>query len=198
MELWTTPIQSYTHRKQPSTTFSSHLDPFQHWEVCGINQDQRGTDEMSTQHFHQLQHGSQTRQPVFMKEVHGNVWKTGVINQPAKEPDSYWIKFPDSSILRRTRSMIKPRSVPSHFKLEAEGKEWNSSGHTLPYSHKPFNSNLSTLESTALPMDHPVPPALTGMATLPVIGNTPVSSTGASKPSTSSDPVGMEIPTTPR
>ena len=41
-------------------------------------------------------------QPVFMKEVHGNIWKTGVINQPAKEPDSYWIKFPDSSILRRT------------------------------------------------------------------------------------------------
>ena len=42
-------------------------------------------------------------QPVFMKEVHGNVWKTGVIDQPAKEPDSYWIKFPDSSILRRTQ-----------------------------------------------------------------------------------------------
>ena len=26
-------------------------------------------------------------QPVFMKEVHGNVWKTGIINQPAKEPE---------------------------------------------------------------------------------------------------------------
>ena len=26
-------------------------------------------------------------QPVFMKEVHRNVWKTGVINQPAKEPN---------------------------------------------------------------------------------------------------------------
>ena len=26
-------------------------------------------------------------QPVFMKEVHGNVWKTGTINQPAKEPE---------------------------------------------------------------------------------------------------------------
>ena len=47
-------------------------------------------------------------QPVFMEEVHGNVWKTGVINQPAKEPESYWMKFPDNSILRRTRSMIKP------------------------------------------------------------------------------------------
>ena len=59
-------------------------------------------------------------QPVFVKEVHGNIWTTGTIDQPAKEPDSYWIRFPDSSILRRTRSMIKPRSLPSHFKLEAE------------------------------------------------------------------------------
>ena len=41
-------------------------------------------------------------QPVFVKEVHGNIWRTGTIDQPAKEPDSYWIKFPDSSILRRT------------------------------------------------------------------------------------------------
>ena len=67
-------------------------------------------------------------QPVFMKEVHGNVWKTGTINQPAKEPESYWVKFPDNSILRRTRSMIKPQSQPSYFELEAEGKERNSSG----------------------------------------------------------------------
>ena len=52
-------------------------------------------------------------QPVFMKEVCGNVWKTGVINQPAKEPESYWVKFPGNSILRRTRCMIKPQSQPS-------------------------------------------------------------------------------------
>ena len=35
----------------------------------------------------------ETGQPVFMKEVNGNVWRTGTINQSAKEPDSYWIKF---------------------------------------------------------------------------------------------------------
>ena len=29
------------------------------------------------------------RQPVFVKEVTGNVWKTGTINQPTAEPDSY-------------------------------------------------------------------------------------------------------------
>ena len=49
-------------------------------------------------------------QPVFVKEVHGNVWRTATIDQPAAEPDSYWVRFPDNSILRRTRSMIKPRS----------------------------------------------------------------------------------------
>ena len=52
-------------------------------------------------------------QPVFVKEVHGNIWKTGTIDQPAKEPDSYWVSFPDDSILRRTCQMIKLRSLPS-------------------------------------------------------------------------------------
>ena len=66
-------------------------------------------------------------QPVFMKEVHGNIWRTGTINQPAKEPDSYGIKFPDHSILRRTWSMIKPRSLPFHFELETDCKERNIS-----------------------------------------------------------------------
>ena len=134
-------------------------------------------------------------QPVFMKEVHGNVWKTGVIDQPAKEPESYWIKFPDNSILRRTRSMIKPRAQPSYFKLEAEGKEWNSTGLIPPCSHHPFNSNLPALEIPALPMDNPVPPALTSKATPSVQGNIPVSSTSVSQPSISSDTV---IPSTPR
>ena len=49
-------------------------------------------------------------QHVFVKEVHGTVWKTGTIDQPASEPDSYWVRFPDNSILRRTRSVIKLRS----------------------------------------------------------------------------------------
>ena len=35
--------------------------------------------------------------PVFLKEATGYVWKTSVIDQPAKEPESYWIKFPDNS-----------------------------------------------------------------------------------------------------
>ena len=59
-------------------------------------------------------------QPVFVKEVNGNIWKTATVDQPAAEPDSYWVRFPDNSILRRTRAMIKPRSQPSHLELQAD------------------------------------------------------------------------------
>ena len=134
-------------------------------------------------------------QPVFMKEVHGNVWKTGVINQPAKEPESYWIKFPDNSILRSTRSMIKPRLQPSYVELEAEGKVWDSTGIIPPHSHHPFNSVLPALELLALPIDNLVPPALTSKATPSVQGNIPVSSTSADQCSINSSPA--IIPSTP-
>ena len=29
------------------------------------------------------------RQPVFVKEVSGNIWKTATVDQPAAEPNSY-------------------------------------------------------------------------------------------------------------
>ena len=78
-------------------------------------------------------------QPVFVKEVHGNIWRTVTINQPAAEPDSYWVRFPDNSILRRTRSMIKPRSLPSHFELQAKAQQRNFEGETSSRSHTSFN-----------------------------------------------------------
>ena len=78
-------------------------------------------------------------QPVFVKEVHGNVWRTATVNQPAAEPDSYWVRFPDNSILRRTRSMIKPRSLPSHFELQAEAQQRNFEGETNSRSYSSFN-----------------------------------------------------------
>ena len=52
-------------------------------------------------------------QPVFMKEATGNVWKTGVNNQSAKEPESYWIKFPDNSITEK--DMIHDQAKISTF-----------------------------------------------------------------------------------
>ena len=68
--------------------------------------------------------------PVFVKEVSGNVWKTTTVDQPAAEPNSYWVRLPDNSILRRTRTMIKPRSLPSHSKLQAEAQPWKFEGKT--------------------------------------------------------------------
>ena len=78
-------------------------------------------------------------QPVFVKEVSGNIWKTTTVDQPAAELDSYWVRFPDNSILRRTRSMIKPRSLPSHFELQAEAQPWNFEGKANLCSSDSFN-----------------------------------------------------------
>ena len=78
-------------------------------------------------------------QPVFVKEVHGNIWRTATVDQPAAEPDSYWVRFPDNSILRRTRSMIKPRSLPSHFELQAEAQQRNFEGHANSHSCDSFS-----------------------------------------------------------
>ena len=78
-------------------------------------------------------------QPVFVKEVSGNVWKTTTVDQPAAEPDSYWVRFPGNSILRRTRAMIKPRSQPSHFELQTEAQPWNFEGKFCSHSSDSFN-----------------------------------------------------------
>ena len=78
-------------------------------------------------------------QPVFVKEVNGNIWRTATVDQPAAEPDSYWVRFPDNSILRRTRSMIKPRSQPSHFQLHAEAQPGNFEGKKYSHSSDSFN-----------------------------------------------------------
>ena len=74
--------------------------------------------------------------------------------------------------------------------LEAEDRESNSSGNLPSHFHHPFNSNLQVPEIPALPVDNPVPPALTSKATPSAAGNLPVSSTSEMIPSiTSSDPV---------
>ena len=124
-------------------------------------------------------------QPVFMKEVHGNVWRTGTIDLPAKEPDSYWIKFPDSSILRRTHSMIKPRSLPSHFELETESKDRNNSEFIPSSASSNFQSMLPGLEHPALPTGNPVTPQLSERGTLPMRKDSPASFPGVTQPSIS-------------
>ena len=100
-------------------------------------------------------------QPVFVKEVRGNIWKTATVDQPAAEPDSYWVRFPDNSILRRTRSMIKARSQPSHFELQADAQPWNFEGNFSSHSSDSFN--LMNVESMlpVTPMGSVTPPATT-------------------------------------
>ena len=94
-------------------------------------------------------------QPVFVKEVSGNIWKTTTVDQPAAEPDSYWVRFPDNSILRRTRAMIKP----SHFKLQAEAQPWNFEGKFSSHSSDSFNPmNVESVLPVA-PMGSVTPPA---------------------------------------
>ena len=98
-------------------------------------------------------------QPVFVKEVNGNVWKTTTVDQPAAEPDSYWVRFPDNSILRRTRSMIKPRSQPSHFELQAEAQPWNFEGKFSSHSSDSFNQTKVESMLPVTPMESVTPPA---------------------------------------
>ena len=98
-------------------------------------------------------------QPVFVKEVHGNVWRTATVNQPAAEPDSYWVRFPDNSILRRTRSMIKPRSLPSHFELQAEAQQRNFEGETNSCSYSSFNQLNGQSMLPVMPMTSVTTPA---------------------------------------
>ena len=134
-------------------------------------------------------------QLVFVKEVHGNVWETGTINQPASEPDSYWIRSPDNSILRRTRSMLKSRPLPSHFELQAEAQLWNSEEKFNVHSSDSLNPmNVESMlpvtpmgGMTAATKDRD---SKVGISTNPII------STEAPHPTESG--ISLSVPVTPR
>ena len=121
-------------------------------------------------------------QPVFVKEVSGNVWKTGTINQPAAEPDSYWVRFPDNSILRRTRAMIKPRSQPSHFELQADAQAWNFEGKFNSHSSDSFNPPVT-------------PPATRDRESKVRMSTNPIISTEAPQPAESGISVSVPVAT---
>ena len=135
-------------------------------------------------------------QPVFVKEVHGNVWKTGTIDQPASEPDSYWVRFPDNSILRRTRSMIKSRSQPSHFKLQAEAQPWNNEGKFHMHSSDSFNPMNVESKLPVTSMGDVTPPATTNRDSKVRILTNPISSIEAPQPTESGN--SLSVPATPR
>ena len=95
------------------------------------------------------------------------------------------------------RSMIKPRSQPSYFELEAEGKEWNAAGIVPQCSHNPFTSKLPELELPALPMSSLVPQSFTSRAMPSGQVNIPVISTGEVQPSITSSGAAI-LPNSPR
>ena len=133
-------------------------------------------------------------QPVFVKEVSGNIWKTTTVDQPAAEPDSHWVRFPDNSILRRTRAMIKPRSQPSHFELQADAQPWNFEGKFCVRSSNSFN--LMNVEST-LPvtsMGSLTPPATKNRDSKVGKSTDPIISTEAPQPAASG--ITPSVPTT--
>ena len=124
-------------------------------------------------------------QPVFVKEVSGNIWKTTTVDQPAAEPDSYWVRFPDNSILRRTRSMIKPRSLPSHFELQAEAQPWNFEGKLSSCSSDSFNQMKVESMLAVTPMESVTTPATKDRGSKVGKPTNPISSTEAPQPTES-------------
>ena len=141
-------------------------------------------------------------QPVFVKEVNGNVWRTATVDQPTAEPDSYWVRFPDNSILRRTRSMIKPRSSPSHFELQAEAHQRNFEGQTNSCSFETFNQLNGQSMLPVAPMVSVTKPATIDRGSKVGEITDPISSTETPQPTvrgaiSSLPSVSSSLPSTP-
>ena len=137
-------------------------------------------------------------QPVFVKEVSGNIWKMAIVDQPAAEPDLYWVRFPENSKLRRTRSMIKPRSLPSHFELQAYAQPWNFEGKFCSHSSDSFNQlNGNSMLAVTL-MVSVTPPATTDRDSKVGKSTNPIISTGAPQPTMSGATKSVSTPATPR
>ena len=135
-------------------------------------------------------------QPDFVKEVSGNIWKTATVDQPAAEPDSYWVRFPDNSILRRTQAMIKPRSQPSHFELQAEAQPWNFEGKFCVHSSDSFNPMNVESVLPVTPMGSVTPPATSDRDSKVGKPTNPIISTEAPQPTVSD--ITPSVPVTPR
>ena len=121
-------------------------------------------------------------QLVFIKEVNGNVWRTATVDQPAAEPNSYWVRFPDNSILRRTRSLIKPRYLPSHFRLQAEAQPGNFGGKTNSHSFDSFNQLNEHSMLPVMPMTSVTTPATIDRGSKVSETTDPIISTEAPQP----------------
>ena len=102
-------------------------------------------------------------QPVFVKEVHGNVWRTATIDQPAAEPDSYWVRFPEHSILRRTRSMIKNKVFTFSFCASGGSTTeelWRRNQFTFSYILQPVEWTVNVACHAYNKCDHTSKPSI--------------------------------------
>ena len=136
-------------------------------------------------------------QPVFVKKVHGNIWRTATVDQPAAKPDSYWVRFPDDSILRRTRSMIKPRSLPSHFELQAKAQQRNFEGDANSCSCDSFSQLNERSMLPVTPMTSVTTPATIDRGSKVGEIPDPINSTGAPQPTSERGAIPNQM-TTPR
>ena len=120
--------------------------------------------------------------------------KTTTVDQPAAEPDSYWVRFPDNSILKRTRSMIKPRSPTFSFQsYRLKQQPWNFEGKTNLLSYDSFNQLNGNSMLPATPMVSVTTPATTDRDSKIGISTDPIISIEAPQPTMS----GSSVPSTP-
>ena len=177
------PLKMLTGRKPHSTLPQLPSTIGKNVETSKIHQELlRRQPNTSTGNFHMdLDPG----QPVFVKEVSGHIRKTATVNQPTTKPDSYWVRFPDNSILRRTRSMIEPRSQPSHFKLQADAQPWNFEGKFCAHSSDSFNQMNVDSMLPVTPMESVTPPATKDRDSKVGKSTDPITSTETPQPTVS-------------
>ena len=90
--------------------------------------------------------------------------------------------------------MIKPRSQPSHFELQAEAQPWNFEGKFCAHSSDSFNQLNGNSMLPVTPMVSVTPPATSDRDSKFETSTDPIISTEAPQPALS----GPSVPVTPR
>ena len=90
--------------------------------------------------------------------------------------------------------MIKPRSLPSHFELQAEAQPWNFEGKTNPHSYDSFNQLNGNSMLPVTPMASVTTSATTDRDSKVGKSTNPIISTEATQSTVS----GPSVPSTPR
>ena len=91
--------------------------------------------------------------------------------------------------------MIKPRSQPSHFDLQAEAQPWNNEGKFHMHSSDSFNPMNVESKLPVAPMGGVTPPATTDRDSKVRTLTDPITSTEAPQPTESG--ISPSVPATP-